>query len=146
MLLSIPEFPNTFNEPFIVTSPQTSSYNCIAWAFDDNTKWYWPDPDDMYFWPNNIPRTVEITSFIELYKLIGYEICNSSLLENGFEKVALFLDNFDSPTHAAKQLSNGYWTSKLGCEYDIQHSINSMNNSVYGNAKIFMSRLKSTSQ
>lgn len=140
MSLSIPEFPNTFIEPFTITSPQTTSYNCIAWAFGDDTKWYWPDPDEMYFWPNNIPRTVEINSFIELYRLIGYEICQTDNVENNYEKIAIFIDDQGLPTHAARQLPNGYWTSKLGCEFDIQHSIYSMNNSVYGNAKIFMSR------
>lgn len=140
MILIIPEFPNTSIDPFIVTSPQTTSYNCIAWAFGDDTKWYWPDPDEMYYWPNNIPRTVEVNSFIELYKLIGYEICEQSIVEKDYEKIAIFLDSNGFPTHAARQLINGFWTSKLGCEFDIQHSIQSMNNSVYGNAEVFMSR------
>ncbi len=141
MVLQIPEFPNTSQEPFVITSPQTTFYNCIAWAFGDDTKWYWPDPDEMYFWPDNIPRTIEINSFIELYKLIGYEICKTDELENGFEKVAIFVDINGYPTHAARQLTNGLWTSKLGREYDIKHSIYSMNNSVYGNATVFMSRI-----
>lgn len=142
MNLSIPQFPNTSIEPFIITSPQTPSYNCIAWAFGDDTKWYWPDPDEMYFWPNNISRTVEVNSFIELYKLIGYEICETDTMEFNYEKIAIFIDDNGLPTHAARQLSNGKWTSKLGCEFDIQHSIYSMNNSVYGNARFFMSRLR----
>lgn len=140
MVLIIPEFPNTTIDPFVITSPQTSSYNCIAWAFGDNTKWYWPDPDEMYFWPENIPRTIEVSSFIELYKLKGYEVCISTSQEIGNEKIAIFLGNDGLPTHAARQLENGLWTSKLGCEYDIQHTIYSMNNSVYGNASVFMSR------
>lgn len=141
MVLQIPEFPNTYREPFVITSPQTTAYNCIAWAFGDDTKWYWPDPDEMYFWPINIPRAIEINSFIELYKLIGYEVCKTQEFEDGFEKVAIFIDFHGLPTHAARQLTNGLWTSKLGCEYDIKHSIHSMNNSVYGNAAVFMSRI-----
>lgn len=140
MILIVPEFPNTNFEPFIITSPQTSSYNCIAWAFGDNTKWYWPDPDDMYFWPQDISRTVEINSFIQLFSLIGYEVCNTSVLEIAYEKIAIYTDTQGIPTHAARQLPNGFWTSKLGCEFDIQHSIYSMSDSVYGNAQIFMSR------
>jgi hypothetical protein len=141
MNLIIPQFPNTTTDPFIVTSPQTTSYNCIAWAFGDNTKWYWPDPEEMYFWPNNVSRTVDVNSFIELYKLIGYEICEEHILEKSYEKIAIFLDSHGFPTHAARQLSNGFWTSKLGCEFDIQHTIQSMSNSVYGNARVYMSRL-----
>lgn len=145
MLLSIPIFPNSLIEPFIITSPQTPYYNCIAWAFDDDTKWYWPDPDEMYFWPKEIPRTVEVNSFVELYRLIRYEVCESSEFELGYEKIAIFSDNLGLPTHAAKQLQNGHWTSKLGCEYDIQHTIESINNGAYGNAAIYMVR-NTTSQ
>jgi hypothetical protein len=140
MQLVIPDFPNTHFEPFIITSPQTTFYNCIAWAFGDDSKWYWPDPDDMAYWPPNISRTVDINSFIELYNLIGYNVCQSPVLETGFEKIAIFVDSNNIPTHAARQVASGLWTSKLGMEYDIQHTLASMNNGVYGVARVFMSR------
>ena len=71
--ISHPDFPNSYLEPFIITSPITTYYNCIAWAFGDDSRWYWPDPYDMAYWPQNIPRTIEINSFVELYKSIDWE-------------------------------------------------------------------------
>jgi hypothetical protein len=43
-------------------------------------------------------------------------------LEPGIEKVAIYADlPADSWTHAARQLPNGRWTSKLGDFEDIEH-------------------------
>lgn len=146
LMLIIPDaFPNTINEPFIITSPETTHYNCIAWAFEDDSRWYWPDPFGMAYWPENIPRTIETNSFIELYKLIRYSLCENGELEIGIQKIAIFTDNNSFPTHAARQLLNGFWTSKLGEGNDVQHTLFSISNGFYGNATVFMSR-KTTSQ
>jgi hypothetical protein len=53
-------------------------------------------------------------------------------------KVAIYADNFNKPTHAARQLDNGFWTSKLGQHFDVTHTIFSMENGVYGNVAFFM--------
>ena len=42
-------------------------------------------------------------------------------LEPGSEKVVIFVDNEGLPTHAARQLTDGSWTSKLGSWQDNQH-------------------------
>jgi hypothetical protein len=61
-------------------------------------------------------------------------------LENGYEKVAIYTLN-GVPTHAARQLPNGNWTSKLGSEIDIEHnSLDCLNGTVYGKAEIIMKR------
>jgi hypothetical protein len=72
MRSAFPPFPNSRIDPFLITSPQTSSYNCIAWAFGDNSKWYWPDSSNIYFWPSDIPRQETLDSFIKLFESIGY--------------------------------------------------------------------------
>jgi hypothetical protein len=41
-------------------------------------------------------------------------------LEPGFEKVALYAVGSE-PTHAARQILNGRWVSKLGPQEDIEH-------------------------
>ncbi|KYC37161.1 hypothetical protein WA1_46890 [Scytonema hofmannii PCC 7110] len=52
-----------------------------------------------------------------LYQTFGYTRCNSFELESGFQKIAIYtkpsgeLDGV--PTHVARQLPNGRWTSKL---------------------------------
>lgn len=135
------QFPNSQTEPFLITSPQTPSYNCIAWAFGDDTKWYWPDPSHIYYWPKGIPRELTINSFIALYSLIGYQICDTGIPEKGFSKIAIFVDANNKPTHAARQLLNGFWTSKLGQHIDVQHSINSIEGGDYGNVGVYMKRV-----
>jgi hypothetical protein len=42
-------------------------------------------------------------------------------MEAGFEKIAIYVDGDGVPTHAARQLSDGAWTSKLGEWEDIRH-------------------------
>jgi hypothetical protein len=37
-------FPNLRADPYAVTSPASTVYNCIAWAAGDNTRWWEPDP------------------------------------------------------------------------------------------------------
>ena len=105
MRSSFTPFPNSKIDPFLITSPQTSSYNCIAWAFGDNSKWYWPDSSNIYFWPSDIPRQETINSFIKLFESIGYIQTDNDNLDIEFEKIAIYGDSFSNPTHAARQLS-----------------------------------------
>jgi len=103
-----------------ITSPESSDYNCIAWAAEENNRFWWPDPMDTGYWPENIPREETIESFIEAYKTLGYERCYNANLEAGFQKIAIYVKD-KKPTHAARQLNNGKWTSKLGQSFDIEH-------------------------
>jgi hypothetical protein len=62
-----------------------------------------------------------LESFVSTFGLLGYEECRSSEFEQGYEKVALYADATGKPTHAARQLPSGAWTSKLGGHVDIEH-------------------------
>jgi hypothetical protein len=66
-------------------------------------------------------------------------------LEPGFEKVALYAFNFLAYTHAARQIPNGKWTSKLGKMQDIEHDTpEDVAEGVYGEvARIMKRRLES---
>ena len=58
----------------------------------------------------------------ELFRLeAGYEPCRDGSPEEGFEKMALYLNN-QKVTHAARQLPSGAWTGKLGAMEDVEHS------------------------
>ncbi|MCI1267915.1 MAG: hypothetical protein LKG19_15170 [Saprospiraceae bacterium] len=140
MLFDDPQFPNSQIEQFLITSPQTSSYNCIAWAFGDDSKWYWPDNSNIYFWPSNIPRQETLNSFIMLFESIGYTRTNNGDSEPDFEKIAIYGDRFSNPTHAARQMQDGLWTSKLGQYFDVTHTIFSLSNGSYGNVLVYMKR------
>jgi hypothetical protein len=135
-------FPNLTADNYLITSPQTPEYNCIAWAAGDTEKWWWPDQNHSYHWPPNIPRTETLGSFISAYALQGYSICQSADYEEGFEKIAIYA-KFQKPTHASRQLSSGHWTSKLGNEEDIEHfTLEGLCGDQYGTVAFIMKRQK----
>lgn len=56
-----------------------------------------------------------------VFEQLGYVDCNlDTTLEPGYLKVALYGSGF-TYAHAARQLPNGKWTSKLGKGEDIEH-------------------------
>ena len=140
MTFENPKFPNSRIDPFLLTSPQTTLYNCIAWAYEVIDRWYWPDVAGIYYWPENIKRTESLDCFIQLFENIGYELCDHGELEVNFQKVAIYVDNYGKPSHAARQLRNGLWTSKLGQSFDVTHTIYSLSDGHYGNVSVFMKR------
>lgn len=137
------KFPDiTKGAGYELTSPETVSYNCIAWSVGDMTKWWWPDVNA--YWPMGISRTPTISSFKEMYESFGFLECNNSELEDGIEKIALYADpNTNEPKHAARQLSNGRWTSKLGNYKDISHELDGIINQDYGVPCLIMKRASS---
>ncbi|MBI4431633.1 MAG: hypothetical protein HY587_07990 [Candidatus Omnitrophica bacterium] len=115
------KFPNLKRESYRITSEATTQYNCIAWAIEKDDLVWWPDTMDQYSWPQDIVREEGLDAFISFFRRLGYEVCDDDLLERGFEKIALYVDENARGTHAAKQLKNGKWTSKLGPDEDIEH-------------------------
>lgn len=139
------DFPGLNSGNCQITSPATSAYNCIAWAAGTNKQWW--DPNGLYYWPPNVPREVTIEAVVQVYEVLGFSICIGGMLEPGFEKIAIFAKqsgNKRVPTHAARQLDSGEWTSKLGACEDISHAeAVSVSGPAYGNVAYFMSRPKS---
>lgn len=133
-------FPNLKTSPFKKTSPETPNYNCIAWALNDSSKWWWPDSYNSCFWPPTVPRLESINAFIEAFGTIGYEICNDSEREKGFQKVAIYATKEGRPKHATRQLSNGCWTSKIGDDIDIEHELAGLIGEKYGEIVVVMKR------
>jgi hypothetical protein len=112
----------SLTDSFRVTSWPTEDYNCIGWAAEDQTNWWWPDPDGEYFWPKKVPREETVGAFVDAFRVVGYEPCDSPNLEKGWEKVAIYAIG-DRVKHMARQLvPSGEWTSKLGEWWDISHS------------------------
>jgi hypothetical protein len=107
------------NSSFVITSARDASYNCVSWAALDQDNWWWPSEDD--YWPQGIEKKVTIECFIAAFATLGYEICNSVQLEESLEKIVIFTKE-GTPTHVARQLPTGRWTSKLGHEFDIAHA------------------------
>ncbi len=132
-------FPGLRTATYRVTSPCDPDYNCIAWAAGDTTDWWWPVDDPLEgYWPVGVPRQRTLPVFSSVFALLGYAVCASEELETGFEKVALFADRFGIPTHAARQLPNGRWTSKLGEMEDIEHELHALEGDIYGTVVLVM--------
>jgi hypothetical protein len=114
-------FPRLPAAGYRVTSPTDDVYNCIAWALGITDNWWWPGDPDRTYWPDNLPRERTLAAFRQLFAGFGYDECIGDGLETGFEKVAIFANALGQPTHAARQLPTGRWTSKLGESEDIDH-------------------------
>lgn len=137
--------PNNFECSSDSTRDSDEKYNCIAWAVGKKDNFWWPRELGGFHWPKGLPReplnkeTVE--NFIKAFETEDFELCDDGEFENGFEKVAIYVNNFNVPKHAARLLPNGAWTSKLGDDEDIQHeTLGVLEGREYGAAKIFLRR------
>jgi hypothetical protein len=139
-------FPHLDTGNCEITSKATSAYNCIAWAAGNDKRWW--DPNESYYWPFGVPREVSIDAVLQVYERLGFSICNDGSLEAGLDKIAIFVKEHGAirvPTHAARQLDSGEWTSKLGPAEDITHkTVDAVRGPLYGQAEYFMSRPKPT--
>ncbi len=145
-------FENIRDEDFELTSPFDAKYNCIAHAAGNNEKWWWAvdtaTVGNDVFWFNNLSGQATLENFILAFGKLGYEPCEDSEFENGFEKVAIYVSTKDkiyapkgTPTHMARQLKNGNWTSKLGKDVDISHkTLQSIEGEIYGIVKQILKR------
>lgn len=135
-------FPGLRGTVYQVTSPTDDTYNCIAWAAGDSTDWWWPDePDqsDSAYWPPGVPRVETLEALRAAFATLGCEVCDDDGSEAGYEKIALFA-LAGVPKHAARQLPDGHWTSKLGPMEDIEHALHDLTGMVYGSVVLVMKR------
>lgn len=138
-------FPNLRRDEYHVTSEEDFIYNCIAYAADHKDAWWWPDEGDGIEWPQDVPKEETLEAFVLTYRTLGYELCGNTELEADFEKVAIYVDSKGVPTHAAKQLPSGRWTSKLGDWEDIEHdSLDALCGDQYGSVVQVLKRPRET--
>jgi hypothetical protein len=103
-------FPHLGHE-YEVLGPATKVYNCIAWSIGITNRWVWPARPGQ-------PATVR--DFDELYGRYGYRRVKGLNFDKavGSDKLVLYVkrkpDGTIEPTHGARQLSDGSWSSKLG--------------------------------
>jgi hypothetical protein len=136
-------FPNLRGAAYRVTSLPEEGYNCIAHAANKDDLPWWPAAErtlDVY-WPDGVVREETIDAFLAAFGAIGYVPCDSPNMEPGFEKIALYVDARGVPSHAARQLPTGAWSSKLGQLDDIEHAtLEAVACDLYGRATCFMKR------
>jgi hypothetical protein len=121
-----------------ITSPASWEYNCIAWAVGDTDPWWWPTPGR--YWPAGVAREETLEAFLAALATRGFAQCTTTDVEAGLEKIVLYASG-DIPTHAARQLANGWWTSKLGPSFDIEHeTLEAVADGAYGTPVAFLCR------
>lgn len=125
-------FPGLQATSFRVTSPPDTAYNCVAWAVEDPARWWDPADEHGYYWPTGVRRELSLTNLIAALATMGFEECENAALELGFQKAAIYSDH-GWPTHVARQLASGAWTSKLGVSEDIEHAtLEGLEGAIYG--------------
>jgi hypothetical protein len=135
-------FPRLARGGFLYTSPADKRYNCIAWAAGDLGKWWWPASEhEQAFWPAGVAREETLLAFREAFATLGYFPCDGEELVPGFEKIALFADDQGTPSHAARQLPQGCWTSKIGELEDIEHALHDLEGTAHGSVVLILKRV-----
>jgi len=131
-------FPYLRNEGFTVVDSPSDTYNCISYAAGDTSQWWAHVPGR--YWLPSATRSDRIASLREVFTGLGYEQCDDSHIEDDYQKVALY-EIQGVWTHAAVQMPNGAWRSKMGEGPVIEHqSPESLAGGMYGNVHCFMRR------
>ncbi len=134
-------FPRLGDE-FEVLAPASPSYNCIAWALGFNDRWIWPKSNG---------EAVTISDFDALFNYYGYKRLPRINLDPvaGYDKLVLYARRTEfgdlEPTHCARQLPDGSWSSKLGKLPLIRHlHPDDINGETYGEVSAVYVREKPT--
>lgn len=131
-------FPSLKGLAYEVTGPRDPDYNCVAWAIGVTDKWW--SPAEKAQWPDGVPREQTLAAYQAVFESLGYAVCDQSDVEPAFEKVALFHNPAKDRVHAARQLKNGRWTSKLGKLERIEHALRDLEGVEYGLVVVVMKR------
>lgn len=117
-------FPNLRPSEYEITSEESEEYNCLAWAAANDQSKHW-EPSVGYYWPD-ANREHSIAGWIRALRHLDFAPCTDGALEAGFEKLAIYADG-DMPTHVARQLQDGRWSSKIGVGWeDIAHTLDAL--------------------
>lgn len=139
------QFPGLRAGRYQKTSLATPAYNCIAWAAGEDKRYWWPRSRPFAYWPYGVDESETLPAFQAAFATLRYEVCADDRLEPGFEKIAIYADSNGAVKHAARQLGNGAWTSKLGPDIDISHDLTAVSGSLYGSPKLIMRRATTVS-
>lgn len=133
------EFTLISSGDYEIRSPKNPRYNCFAWAASEVHQPWSPNFPDTY-WPESAPDEETLDAFIEAFRTKGYEPCDNDSFEEGFEKVAIYVDN-ETPKHMARQYESGIWSSKLGTGVDIEHAtLRALEGNLYGHIAQILKR------
>jgi hypothetical protein len=117
-------FPN-LGADFEVLAPRNSTFNCIAWSMGITNRWVWPGKS--------------VADFDREYGRLGFYRLRTLdyRLQPGVTRIVLYGQvkpaGMIECTHAARQATDGTWTSKLGKLPLIRHlTPEALNGQSYG--------------
>jgi TIR domain len=120
-----------------IIGPNSIDYNSFSWAAGDETRWWSPDPEG--YWPID-GEALTMGGFLRAFETLSYRVCPEGKVEDGYEKIAIHINELGQPTHAARQIKSGLWTSKLGSLQKVEYKDVNVLNPLYGNVAVFMKR------
>jgi hypothetical protein len=132
-------YPGLRESTFRLTSPATSGYNCLAWAAEDDARWWSADEFPLYYWPNGVPRENTVEGWAAALASVGYEQCDDDTHQPGYTRVAIY-GRGGAASHVARQLPTGRWTSKMGKNVDIEHDLEALTGVAFGEVVMLMHR------
>jgi hypothetical protein len=68
-------FPCLAADGYVLASPKTHVYNCVAWAAEDASRWWEPG----IYWPG--PLGDDLASLAGLFAALGYAPCDGDEVE-----------------------------------------------------------------
>ena len=80
-------FPGLAADGYALSSPESTAYNCVAWAVGESHRWWQPG----IYWPASPGN--DLAALIGLFASLGYHPCDDHDLEAGYEKFALYADD-----------------------------------------------------
>lgn len=129
---------------FIPKSPICDEYNCIAWSLDIDYMSVGHENLTGIYWPDNISKIPNINNYKRMYNSYGFIDASTSDLEEGFKKVAIYVRGTNPKTgivvHAAKQIDDIWWSSKMGDNIDGIHHLDAIQGILYGYPRFFMKK------
>jgi len=87
-----------------ITNPATGVYNCLAWSAGESFRWWEPG---RYWACPLLSADFTVADVIAARGTDGHYLWPDGVLEVGYEKVAVYADGIDDPTHVAGQLPDG---------------------------------------
>ncbi|NUP07970.1 MAG: hypothetical protein HOW73_18140 [Polyangiaceae bacterium] len=108
-----------------LTSNATEDYNCLAFAAGVTNQWWEPyvipPSRPGIYWPAGVFPDNGVEHWVAALATVGFRPCTDASLDEAYVKVAVYGCDGDA-THAARQLKDGRWASKLGLLEDIIHA------------------------
>lgn len=140
--------PRLSTTDYVKSSEARRRCNCFAWvAGDPSRNWYPGGSPDVSYWPADVRDDLALEAFLEAYGTLGFEPCVGGALVEGVEKIAIFVDGSGDAAHAARQLPDGLWESKMGTWEDIRHqTLDCLQGGEYGVVAAYLSRPRPAAQ